>query len=158
MNFTQAFAELLKHEGGFSSHAADPGGATRWGVTEAVARKHGYSGDMRDYPQSHAMQVYKADYWDAIRADDLPQAIRYPMFDAAVNSGVSQAVKWLQRALDVADDGVIGPQTINAARASDGEVLARRMLGARLHFMTGLRHWPSFGKGWARRIADLLVA
>ena len=158
MNFTQAFAELLKHEGGFSNHAADPGGATRWGVTEAVARKHGYTGNMRDYPQTEAMRVYKAGYWDAIKADDLPQAIRYPMFDAAVNSGPTQAVKWLQRALDVPDDGRVGPQTINAARAADGEALARRMLGMRLHFMTGLRHWPDFSRGWARRIADVLMA
>lgn len=158
MNFTQAFAELLKHEGGFVSHKADPGGATRWGVTEAVARKHGYTGKMQDYPQHEAAQVYRKDYWDAIRADDLPVAIRYATFDAAVNSGPAQAIKWLQRELGVNADGVVGPQTINAARSADAEVLARKILGARLHFMTGLNHWPAFSRGWARRIADLLMA
>lgn len=158
MNFTQAFAILMKHEGGYVDHPNDPGGATNFGITQAVARKHGYTGHMRDYPQSEAMVVYRKDYWDAIKADELPQAIRYPMFDAAVNSGPGQAAKWLQRELGVTADGIIGPQTINASRAADGEVLARKILGARLHFMTGLGHWSSFGKGWARRIADVLMA
>ena len=158
MNFQQAFAELMKHEGGFVDHPSDPGGATHYGVTQAVARKHGYTGHMRDYPKSEAMRVYKLDYWDAIQADELPEAVRYPVFDAAVNSGPAQAIKWLQRALDVPDDGKVGPQTINAARAADGNELARRILGMRLHFMTGLRHWPDFSRGWARRIADVLIA
>lgn len=158
MNFQQAFAELLKHEGGFVDHPSDPGGATNFGITQAVARKNGYTGHMKDYPQHEAMRVYRKDYWDVIKADDLPQAVRYPMFDAAVNSGPAQAAKWLQRELGVKDDGVIGPQTINAARAADGEALARKILGTRLHFMTGLQHWPSFSRGWARRIADLLMA
>jgi len=157
VNFVQAFAQLMKHEGGYVNHPSDPGGATNFGITEAVARKHGYMGHMKDYPQSEAMIVYRKDYWDVIKANDLPEAIRYPMFDAAVNSGPAQAVKWLQRELDVNADGIVGPNTINAARAADGEVLARRILGARLHFMTGLAHWQSFGKGWARRIADLMM-
>jgi lysozyme family protein len=113
---------------------------------------------MRDYPKSLAAAVYKSDYWDAIKADELPEAVRYPVFDAAVNSGPAQAVKWLQRALNVADDGKVGPQTINAARAADGDALARRMIGMRLQFMTSLRHWDAFGRGWARRIADVLIA
>lgn len=158
MNFDQALTELLKHEGGFVDHKDDPGGATNHGVTERVARKHGYTGHMRDYPKSEAAKVYRVDYWDAIKAEELPAPLRYPVFDAAVNSGPVQAVKWLQRALGVADDGVIGPKTIAAAKAANADVLVRKMLGVRLHFMTSLNHWPAFGRGWARRIADVLQA
>ena len=105
MNFDQAFDILLKHEGGFSDHAADPGGKTRYGITEAVAREVGYRGDMRELPLDLAKRIYKDRYWDAVRAEELPEAIRYAVFDAAVNSGPRQAILWLQRAVGVRDDG-----------------------------------------------------
>ena len=156
MNFDQAFDILLGHEGGYSDHPADPGGATRFGITEAVAREAGYRGDMRELPIDLAKSIYKERYWDAVRAEELPEAIRYAVFDAAVNSGPRQAIRWLQRAVGVRDDGVIGPITLGAVRATDPQVLLRRMLSARLRFMTGLSNWPAFGRGWARRIADLM--
>lgn len=156
MNFDQAFTTLLKHEGGFSDHPADPGGKTRFGITEAVAREAGYRGDMRELPIDLAKRIYKERYWDAVRADELPEAIRYAVFDAAVNSGPRQAIRWLQRAVGAKDDGIIGPKTLAAVRAADPQVLLRRMLSARLRFMTGLSNWPAFGRGWARRIADLM--
>ena len=158
MTFDQAFDILLKHEGGFSDHAADPGGKTRFGITEAVAREAGYRGDMRELPIDLAKRIYKDRYWDAVRAEDLPEAIRYAVFDAAVNSGPRQAARWLQRAVGVRDDGVIGPITLGAVRAADPQALLRRMLSARLRFMTDLPTWPTFGRGWARRIADLMGA
>jgi len=158
MNFETAFAKLLGHEGDFSDHAADPGGATRFGVTEAVAREVGYRGDMRELPLDLAQRTYRARYcyWTAVRAEELPPAVRYAVFDAAVNSGVRQAVRWLQRAVGVADDGVIGPVTLAAVRERDPQALAANMLGQRLRFMTDLSTWQTFGKGWARRVADLL--
>lgn len=154
--FDQAFAELLTHEGGYVDHPSDPGGATNHGVTEKVARKFGYTGNMRGYPKEEAAKVYRSEYWDAVRADELPAPLRYPIFDAAVNSGARQAILWLQQALDVKADGVIGTQTLAAVKAADPNALLRCMLGARLRFMTNLNHWSSFGKGWARRIAAML--
>lgn len=156
MNFDQAFDILLKHEGGFSDHAADPGGKTRYGITEAVAREVGYRGDMRELPLDLAKRIYKDRYWDAVRAEELPAAVRYAVFDAAVNSGPRQAILWLQRAVGVKDDGIIGPQTLAAVHAADPERLLRRMLAQRLRFMTNLPNWGSFSRGWARRIADLM--
>jgi lysozyme family protein len=156
MNFDQAFDALLKHEGGYSDHAADPGGKTRYGVTEAVAREVGYRGDMRELPLELAQRIYRERYWDAVKADQLPSAVRYLVFDAAVNSGVGQAARWLQRAVKVKDDGVIGPMTLLAANQSNPEALVRRYLSQRLRFMSDLANWPAFGRGWARRIADLL--
>lgn len=158
MTFDQAFHQLLGHEGGYSDHKADPGGATMWGVTERVARANGYTGPMRSLPVDVAKAIYKRDYWDAVRADEVPTAIRYSLFDGAVNSGVKQSVKWLQRALGVPDDGAIGPQTLAAAKAADGATLKAKMLGTRLQFMADLPAWPSFGRGWARRVASVLVA
>ncbi len=158
MNFDTALDLLLGHEGGYSDHAADPGGKTRFGITEAVARQAGYQGDMRELPLDLAKSVYLDRYWRPIRADDLPPGVRYLMFDAAVNSGHRQATLWLQRALGVEADGIIGPQTLAAAYAQDMRTLKLGLLAQRLRFMTGLTNWPAFSRGWARRIADLMDA
>lgn len=156
MNFETAFEILLKHEGGFSDHAADPGGKTRYGITEAVAREAGYRGDMRELPLDLAKLIYRSRYWNAVRADELPQSIRHVMFDAAVNSGPRQATLWMQRAVGVADDGIIGPKTMAALHALNADALRAKVLAQRLRFMTNLSNWPAFGRGWARRVADLM--
>lgn len=156
MNFSTAFEKLLGHEGGYSNHPSDPGGETMWGITKRVAFENGYTGDMRAMPMDVAKAIYKAKYWDAIQADNLPADVRYIVFDAAVNSGVIQAARWLQRACGVIADGVVGPQTIRAANSLHSEGLKRRMLSHRLRFMATLPNWPAFSRGWANRIADLL--
>ena len=156
MDFDQAYDRLMGHEGGYSNHPDDPGGETMWGVTKRVAVAYGYSGPMRDLPRDTAKQIYRRLYWDAVQADQLPEAVRFDVFDAAVNSGVSQAVKWLQRAAGATADGVIGAKTIAAARFA-GPLLAAHFNGHRLQLMTELAGWPSFSKGWARRIAANLL-
>jgi lysozyme family protein len=156
MNFETAFHKLLGHEGGFVDHPSDPGGATNWGITERVARANGYQGHMRDLPVAVARDIYRRQYWTPIRAEELPEALRYAVFDAAVNSGNAQAVRWLQRAVGARDDGVIGPQTLLAVKSRPPEQVLRRMLSQRLRFMTDLKNWPAFSRGWARRIADLM--
>lgn len=158
MNFSTAFEKLLKHEGGFSNHKDDRGGSTRYGVTEAVAREAGYRGDMRELPLDLAQRIYKDRYWDAVQAESLPPDVRYIVFDGAVNSGVIQAARWLQRASGVKDDGIIGPQTIRASNAMHPDALKRKILAQRLRFMATLANWPAFSRGWANRISDLLEA
>jgi lysozyme family protein len=158
MKFDDSFDLLLGHEGAFVDHPADPGGATCWGITERVARSYGYTGSMRTLPIDVAKAIYKRDYWDLAQCDKLPPSIAYSVFDGAVNSGVNQSVKWLQRAIGVVDDGVIGPQTLAAANAANGLALKSKLLGTRLQFMSDLPTWPSFGRGWSRRIASLLVS
>lgn len=155
MNFDQAFDALIGHEGGYSFHPADPGGETMWGVTARVARADGYQGAMRDLPRDRAKSIYRRLYWDAVQADQLPAVLRYDVFDAAANSGPPQAAKWLQRAVGAQPDGVIGAKTIAAARAADPYAVMR-MSGERLEFMTDLKNWQAFSKGWARRIARLM--
>lgn len=158
MNFETAFDRLLGHEGGYVDNPADPGGATRYGVTESVSRANGYTGPMREFPIEMARQIYRRKYWDAVRADDCPPEVRFDLFDAAVNSGPFQAVKWLQLAVGVTDDGQIGPKTMLAMKLSDGALAAAKFNGHRLAFMASLPTWTTFGRGWARRIAANLIA
>lgn len=157
ITFDEAFERLIGHEGGYSDNPNDPGKITMYGVTEAVARANGYKGHMKLLPLSVAKAIYKSSYWDKARCDDLPDAVRFDTFDAAVNSGVGQAVKFLQRAAGVQDDGVIGPKTLSAVRAMDPQLLDKRISGYRLRFMTELKNWPPFAKGWAARIATNLI-
>ena len=112
---------------------------------------------MRNFPLSEAKRIARKDYWDAVRADDMPDAVRFDLFDAAYNSHPTQATKWLQRAAGADDDGIIGPKTILAVRMADPHKLAARFNGHRLRFLTDLKTWPTFGRGWARRVADNLM-
>lgn len=157
MNFEKAFDILLGHEGGFVDHPKDPGGATRYGITQRVARKHGYLGDMREFTLSEAKRIARVEYWDEVKSDFMPDAIRFDLFDGAYNSGPVQAAKWLQRAAGVDDDGVIGPKTLAVVRAADPQKLAKRYNAFRLMFLTDLGTWPTFGRGWARRVAHNLL-
>lgn len=157
MNFSEALQHVLKHEGGYIDHPDDPGGETNFGITVAVARENGYLGDMRAIPMSVVESIYKRKYWDKVRADEMPESVRFALFDYAVNSGPGAAIRALQRVLGVTDDGVLGPMTLAAAQAQS-EGLGARLNGYRLKFMTELKIWPTFGKGWARRIADNLMA
>lgn len=157
MNFDTCFTRLLGNEGGYSNNPNDNGGATNWGVTQAVARTNGYQGDMRDFTQEQAKQIYKKLYWDAIGIVNLPPEIQFDVFDGAVNSGPAQSAKWLQRAVNVDADGVIGHLTIHACELLPPAVVVARYNGFRLNFMTSLKTWPVFGLGWCRRIANNLI-
>lgn len=152
MDFDAAFDKLMTFEGGYSNNSADPGGETMWGITARVARAEGFIGDMKALPKEAAKAIARKRYWDPVRCDDLPEGIRYAMFDCAYNSGPAQAVKFLQRAVDVKDDGVMGPMTIAAARGASLAAIA----GLRLDFLTSLPTFGAFGKGWVRRVASIL--
>lgn len=158
MNFDTAIKHVLLAEGGYSDHPSDPGGKTMYGITEAVARRAGYRGDMRELPLDLAKRIYREEYWNAVRADELPAGIRHVMFDAAVNSGPPQAIKWLQRAVGVADDGVLGPKTLAAVGALSADSVRMKLIAQRLRFMSSLSNWPAFGRGWVKRMCDLMEA
>lgn len=157
MKFDEAFEKLIGHEGGYSNHPDDPGGETMFGVTAKVARANGYTGAMRDMPLVVAKSIYRASYWDTVRADELPEVVRFDVFDASVNSGPGQAIRFLQRSTGSTDDGRLGPMTMRAIKAIDPQLLDKRLNGYRLRFMCELKTWPSFGRGWAARIATNLI-
>ena len=157
MNFDQAFDALLGHEGGYSDHAADPGGKTRYGITEAVARAAGYRGDMRELPVDLAKRIALEEYWTPVGCEEWPDAIRFDVFDVAYNSGVGTAIKMVQRAAFAEADGKVGPKTRLAVKAMNPLMLLARINGARLAYLADLPTWPAFGRGWARRVAANLT-
>lgn len=154
MSFDRAFEAVIGHEGGYVRDPRDPGGETKFGISKRSYPRENISG----LTLARAKEIYRRDFWNKVRGDDLPYAVAVNLFDGAVNSGVGQAVRWLQRAAGVADDGIIGPITLRAALTADAEALAARFNGHRLQFMTDLSTWPTFGRGWARRVAANLIA
>jgi lysozyme family protein len=153
VSFADAVNRTLAHEGGHVNDPRDPGGETKWGISQ---RAYPHL-DIASLTLEQARAIYRRDYWDAMRCDQLPDRIAAEVFDAAVNSGRRSAAVWLQRALGVNADGVIGPITLRAAREADPAVVAARILGYRLSHMTDLSNWPHHGRGWARRIAANLI-
>lgn len=155
-NFDTAFDRVIGHEGGYVNHPNDPGGETMWGVTIAVARASGYTGPMRDLPRDTAKAIYRDQYWNKVKADGMQFAVAFQVFDAAVNHGTGQAAKFLQRAVGVVDDGVIGPKTLAAVADRGAAEMLLLFNAERQQFYTNLPTWPSFGKGWSRRVVTNL--
>jgi len=152
-DFTTAIKRVLSHEGGYTNNPHDPGGETNWGITSRTAAKWGYKGDMHFLSREEAAQIYEKEYWQACSCDLLPFSLAFQLFDAAVNSGPTQAIKWLQRSLGVDDDGVIGPVTRSAMKeAPSGFRTGANFLLARGRFYTSLPTWSHFGKGWTNRL------
>ena len=156
MDFNQAFDRLIGHEGSYSNNPQDPGGETMWGVTERVARVNGYTGPMSMLSRERAKTIAKVAYWDRIQADKYDGAIGFQVFDAAYNHGIENAVRFLQRAVGVADDGLIGQITLAAIKRMSVTDVLSRFNAERLEFYTKLSTWDTFGRGWSRRIAGNL--
>jgi lysozyme family protein len=158
-SFETSLAHVLKHEGGFVDHPADPGGATNMGITRAtLARARNRpvtAADVRALTRAEASSIYRRFYWNPVRADDLPAGLDHAVFDLAVNSGPGRAAKLLQRVVGVAQDGTIGPATIDAARRASPAETIRALQRERLAFLQGLATWPVFGRGWRSRVASV---
>jgi lysozyme family protein len=158
-NFRKALPLVLKHEGGFSNHKDDPGGATNKGITlenyRRYVKKNGTVADLKAITDEEVAKVYKLFYWDAVKGDLLPGGVDYAVFDFAVNSGPGRAIKFLQRIAGVAQDGAIGPVTVAAVSALLPEKVINQLCDDRLTFLKRLSIWPTFGKGWGRRVSDV---
>lgn len=153
MTFDDAFDALIGHEGGYVNRPNDPGGETNYGIS-----KRAYPlVDIRALTLDQAKAIYRRDYWEPAGCSKVPGAVRFDLFDMAVNSGIKTAVKTLQTAAGIDADGIIGPATLKALGQITPSALQARFNGTRLRFMTALPTWPAFGKGWARRIAANLM-
>ncbi len=152
MDFDTAFRLLIGHEGGYVNNPADPGGETKYGISK---RSHPGE-DIVGMTLERAKQIYKHEYWGPAGCDTVPAAIKFDLFDMAVNAGPRTAIRALQRAAGETDDGIIGPLTLQAVSSMPAARLIARFNGERLEHMASLPHWPAFGRGWARRIASNL--
>lgn len=158
-NFARALSLVLKWEGGYSNHPEDTGGPTNKGITLATFRRYvnrkATVDDLKRLTTEQAGKVYRKQYWDAVKGDDLPDGIDYATFDFAVNSGPARARKYLQAAAGVAQDGVIGPVTLAAVRGMDPETLIEGLCASRMAFLKRIKSWPTFGGGWTNRVNDV---
>lgn len=164
-NFERAFAELIGNEGGFKR---DPRDRMDWssgviGYGQLVGTKFGLSAgtypklDIPNLTLDQARAIYKTEWWDKFNGDSLPYELGFQIFDSEVNHGHGMGVKFLQRALGVKDDGVIGPITLGAIEKYDQGKLIMRFLGIRMQFFTTCPTWDTNGRGWARRISHNLI-
>ena len=150
MNFDEAFTRLLGHEGRYVNNPKDPGGETNWGVS-----KRSYPNvDIKALTQDGAKDIYLRDFWRPL--GDTHPAIKFQAFDFAVNSGIQTAIRKLQTAIGVADDGHWGPMSASRLAGLDLSDALMLYLAERLDFMRKLSTWPSFSSGWAGRVADNL--
>ena len=154
-NFEQCMGWLLEHEGGYVNHPSDPGGETNLGVTRAVYEQYAgrqvMDGEMEGLTHDDVYPIYKENYWNRVRGDDLPSGADFCTFDWAVNSGVSRAAKALQRIVSVEQDGGIGPMTLQAVLEVEPADIIDQMHYMREGFYRSLSTFDTFGRGWLRR-------
>lgn len=154
MNFDDAFRRVLGTEGDYSNDPLDLGGETRWGISKRAYPML----DIASLTVDDAKRIYKRDYWGPAGCDAVPELLRYPLFDAAVNQGVEGAIKMLQRAVRETEDGVLGSRTLQAVSSTDPALVAYRFAAARLAAYAGApeKQWLRFGRGWLRRVAAVM--
>lgn len=153
---------LLLHEGGYVNHPKDPGGATNKGITQRTydnwrARQGLIPRDIRLLMMVELEAIYKEEYYNKIKGDKLPPALAFQVFDAAVNSGPTRAIQWLQEALGVVVDGKLGPKTLAAVQSFQVDKQARLdlisgYLDEREGFLRRLDTFKTFGDGWMNRL------
>lgn len=156
LTFDQVFDRCMGHEGGYVNDPRDPGGETNWGITHRTALENGYIGAMRDMTREQAKAIYRKAFWERYQCEKMPLAIAFQFFDACINHGMGNASRMLQRAVGVADDGVIGTLSLAAIKSMSENDILMRFNAERLLFYTKLSRFSIYGKGWVNRIAENL--
>jgi len=150
--FKTVIDRVLGHEGGYVNDPDDPGGETNWGIS-----KRSYPNvDIKNLTRDQAVAIYFKDFWTPIKGERLHDGTAYQLMDSAVNSGIQQSIRLLQRALEVADDGHFGPASLLASQTMSETDQIFRFNAERIEFMTKLKNWKFHGAGWMRRIAGNL--
>jgi len=156
LTFQQIFDRLIGHEGGYVNDLQDPGGETNWGITKRTAMANGYTGNMKTMTRQQAYEIYRRAFWLRYNCEQMPDAVAYQFFDAAVNHGFGNASRMLQRAVGVLDDGIIGKYSLEAINRNPISDTLMVLNGERLNFYTRLKNFDRFGKGWVNRVAQNL--
>lgn len=162
-NCAAAILEVLSHEGGYVNHPRDPGGCTHHGITLATYRRFidpaATCADIQRMPRNDAISIYRQSFWRAVAGDDLPSGIDLAVFDWGVNSGPSRAISGLQRCLGQTATGRLSQANLQAAaRHPDPGELVRAIGAARLAFLSGLKSWRTFRRGWTIRVRAVEAA
>ena len=150
--FDDLIDRVLGNEGGYVNNPKDPGGETNWGIA-----KRSYPAlNIKALTRADAIEIYRRDFWNRVQGDKLPPEFAFQGLDAAVNHGIGNAVRWMQRAAGVADDGVFGPTTLAAIKRMSPADLVLLFNAERLNFYTKLSTFQTFGRGWINRVAGNL--
>lgn len=163
MNFDQAFDRLINHEGGYSNDRNDLGNWTggKVGVGELKGTKFGIAAhsypylDIKNLTLEQAKEIYRRDFWDIL--GEAHSSIKFQVFDAAVNHGHGNAIRFLQRAVGVADDGAWGKVSQAALNRMETNDVLLRFVAFRLKFWASLRSFDIYGRGWTNRGAENLL-
>ncbi len=156
--FQAAVQHILDAEGRdkITDDLSDPGGLTKWGISLRAYPSLGKDG-IRNLTEQDAITIYRRDYWTPLHCDELPPSTALMIFDCAVNQGQPIAAMILQRALKVQADGVIGPKTIEAAKAKDIQGLLQAVTTARILNYADNKNFPVYRNGWIARTVETLV-
>lgn len=154
--FIEAIDIVLVQEGGFVNHPKDPGGATNFGVTQSVYEafigKKVTVNDIKNMKKSDVYPIYQACYWNKIQGDKLKPGVDLVVLDFAVNAGVFRAITYMQKAIGVTADGVLGPKTLAAINSIDAAEFINKYSTLRENFYKSLKTFPTFGRGWLARV------
>jgi lysozyme family protein len=166
-SYDDCLSRCLVHEGGYCNDAGDPGGPTNFGITIADANLHAAKygwikgrkvtiADMRAMPLSFAKLVYRGEYWDSLRCDDLPAGVDDSVFDYGVNSGIGRSGKVLRRLIGMPDTTyIVTDAEIAAINKRDPIALFNAIDAERLTFLRSLGRMRKFLPGWTTRVNEV---
>jgi lysozyme family protein len=157
--FSEALEVILHHEGGYVNHPKDPGGETNLGVTKRVYEEFGGEKEMKDLTKEDVEPIYKKNYWDRVKGNDLPEGLDLCIFDFAVNAGPGRAAKFIQRLVGTTVDGGIGPNTLKCiddyVKENSVAETIEKYQSMRQEYYEGLSTFETFGRGWTRRVDEV---
>ena len=157
-NWEKCLKLILHHEGGYVNHPKDPGGETNLGVTKRVYEEWGGTKDMKDLTVEDVSPIYKKNYWDRIKGDELPSGLDLCVFDFGVNAGTGRAAKYLQRLVGTTVDGGIGPNSLRAVDEHVSRWSIEQTIddyqSERQKYYERLKTFETFGRGWTRRVQE----
>ena len=161
-NWTKSLEAILHHEGGYVNHPKDPGGMTNLGVTKRVYEEWvGYAvseNTMQNLTNEDVSPIYKKNYWDRVKGDQLPAGLDLCVFDFGVNAGTGRAAKYLQTLIGTVADGGIGPNTLakldSYVKEHTIQETIEKYQSMRQEYYESLSTFSTFGKGWTRRVEE----
>lgn len=160
-NYAESIKRVLKWEGGYVNHPADPGGPTNFGITLAVYKANGHpnatAADIRAMKIEEAGMIYRLKYAKPIAFDQHKMGVDYSLLDYAVHSGTGRANKVIRRVCGLPDNAPFA-DLMTAINKRDPKKVVAAINSERLRFLQSLSTWGTFGKGWGRRMQDVSAA